>query len=205
MRVGVKICGVSTPDALDACIEADADWVGFVFFAQSPRAVTAGRARGLIQRLPTCIGAVGLFVRPTMDEVARALDEADLAALQIYDEAARVREFRRFGLPVWHACPVQAVEQLPVQTDADRLVVEGFASGSGRPGGNGTRLDGSMLMGWNPPVGWILAGGLTPGNVGDAVRSTGAPAVDVSSGVETGPGLKDPRAILEFAKAARSQ
>ena len=204
MRIGVKICGISTEAAVDACIEADVDWIGLVFFARSPRYVTPARAAELSARLPHAIAPVGLFVAPADDEIERALDNVELVALQIYDRPHRIGGLRRrFDLPVWHACPVSTRAELPAGTDADRLLIEAGAARSDRPGGNGAELDWRILQGWRSPAPWILAGGLTDANVIQAIHATGAQTVDVSSGVENGPGSKDPAAILSFTRAAR--
>ncbi len=205
MTIGVKICGVSTEAAIEACIEAAVDWVGFVFFAGSPRHVTPTRAAGLIARLPPSIAPVGLFVSATDDEIGATLRGVRLSALQIYDRPARVAGLRsRFGVPVWHACPVVANDDLPRVTEADRLLIEArSASPDGRPGGHGTALDWSIISGWHAPAPWMLAGGLTPDNVAIAIRTSGARSVDVSSGVESSPGTKDHQAILAFTHAAR--
>jgi phosphoribosylanthranilate isomerase len=201
----VKICGVTTPAAIEACIEADVDWVGFVFFERSPRAITGPAAARLAARLPATIATVGLFVEPDDPSIEAVLAAVPLTALQLYAPDDRVDEIRRrFGLPAWHAKPVATAVELPSRTNADRLVIEAKSLGSDRPGGNAARLDWTMLRGWNPPAPWLLAGGLTPANVGDAIAVSGAPAVDVSSGVEDGPGSKDPRAILAFTRTARS-
>ena len=203
--IGVKICGVSTEAAIAACIEAAVDWVGFVFFAGSPRHVTPVRAAGLIARLPASIAPVGLFVSATDEDIAVTLREVELSALQIYDRPSRIGELRsRFGVPIWHACPVVTSDDLPRETEADRLLIEARAiTPAGRPGGHGTVLDWSIIPAWRPPAPWMLAGGLTPDNVAAAIRASGARSVDVSSGVESSPGTKDTRAILAFTQAAR--
>ncbi len=205
MTIGVKICGVSTEAAIEASVEAAVDWVGFVFFAASPRHVTPSRAASLIARLPPSIAPVGLFVSATDDEIGATLHEVPLSALQVYDRPSRIAGLRdRFGVPVWHACPVLNREDLPRVTEADRLLIEArAASPAARPGGHGTALDWSIIPGWHAPAPWMLAGGLTPDNVAMAIRTSGARSVDVSSGVESSPGMKDARAILAFTHAAR--
>ena len=204
MRVGVKICGVSTERATAACVDADVDWVGFVFFERSPRHVTAERAARLISTLSSSILPVGLFVSPSDAEIERVLEKAPLAALQVYDRPERITALvSRFALPVWHAVPVTRRAELPLRTDGRRLVVEARTPSSGRPGGNGTRLDWHMLSGWTAPTAWLLAGGLTPENVGDALVASGACAVDVSTGVEDDTGRKDAGAIRAFTMVAR--
>ena len=198
----VKICGISDLAGREAA-EA-ADWIGFVFFARSPRVVTPERAASLA-------GAggparVGLFVEPGDAEVAAALAAVRLDALQVYASAERVAGLRaRFGVPVWHALGIGGAGELPGVTGADALVIEARApAGSDRPGGNAVRLDWGMLAGWRAPAPWLLGGGLTPANVGAAVAASGAQAVDVSSGVERAPGVKDPGLVRAFLAAARA-
>ena len=204
--VAVKICGVADAAALDAAAEAGADWVGFVFFDRSPRAVTAQVASELRRRLERRALGVGLFVAPDDDEVARVLDAVPLDVLQVYASPARADALRRqFGLPVWLACGIAASAELPTATTLDGLVIEARPpAGADRPGGNGARLDWRLTAGWNAPAPWLLAGGLSADNVANAVRQSGAAAVDVSSGVESAPGIKDPVLIRRFVAAARS-
>ena len=208
--IEVKICGLSDPAGFDAALAHGADWVGFVFFARSPRAVSPPGAAALSARHPGGAGRIGLFVRPSDDEIARCLDQVRLDGLQIYDTAARAQAIgMRFGLPVWLACPVATRADLPVgpsgNAPADRLLIESRPPPrADRPGGNGATLDWAMLRGWEAPAPWMLAGGLDPANVGKAIRRSGATAVDVSSGVESGPGIKDPALIAAFIRAARA-
>ncbi|MDI3309348.1 MAG: phosphoribosylanthranilate isomerase [Acetobacteraceae bacterium] len=207
MTARVKICGINSPAAFDAAITAGADWVGFVFFPPSPRHVTPEQAAALSTRHPGGPPRVGLFVAPTDEEIARTLATIRLDVLQLYVPAGRAAELRaRFGLPVWRAVGIAASADLPRTADgADGLLIEPKAPpGASRPGGNALDLDWSLLEGWHAPAPWLLAGGLTPDNVAEAIRATGAPAVDVSSGVESGRGLKDPALIRAFIAAARA-
>ncbi len=202
----VKICGVNSPAAFDAVIEAGADWLGFVFFARSPRHVTPAVAARLSARAKGGPLRVGLFVEPTDAEVAAALDALPLAAMQVYGPAALAARLReRFGLPVWRPLGVSDRAQLPGTMDsADGWLIEARApADSTRPGGNAVALDWSLLTGWTAPGPWLLAGGLTPHNVAGAIAISGAPAVDVSSGVERAPGVKDAGLIRRFVAAAR--
>ena len=218
MTIQVKICGVSDAAGFDAAVREGADWLGFVFLAASPRAVSPARAAELSARHPggsdrNTPGRVGLFVRASEQEIARCLDSVRLDALQLYDTAERARAIAlRFALPVWLACPVADAAELPAQapgterlSGVERLLVEARApAGASRPGGNGVTLDWSMLRGWRAPLPWLLAGGLDAGNVGEAIRQSGAQAVDVSSGVESRPGVKDPARIAAFIAAAHA-
>ncbi len=205
--ISVKICGLSDAAGVDAAIEHGADWLGFVFFRSSPRAVTPAQAAGLSRRHPGGAARAGLFVRASDPEIARCLARVGLAALQIYDTPERAREIAvRFGVPVWLACPVAAAADLPGDAAGlSRLVIESPPpGGADRPGGNGVRLDWSILDGWKAPAPWLLAGGLDPSNVAEAIRRSGTTAVDVSSGVEAEPGRKDPARIAAFIAAART-
>ena len=202
----VKICGINTPEAFDAGIEAGADFLGFVFFPPSPRYVTPEAAAALSRRQNGGPMRVGLFVEPTIAAIAQVLGIVRLDALQIYGSSKQVDGFRaRFGLPVWRAVGVRTRSDLPDTAEgADRLVIEAKPpAGATRPGGNATTFDWAILREWPPPVPWVLAGGLTPGNVAEAIRETGAPAVDVSSGVERAKGVKDPLLIQQFIRAAK--
>jgi phosphoribosylanthranilate isomerase len=149
---------------------------------------------------------VGLFVEPHDSEIAAALAALKLDVLQIYADEGRVADIAgKFGVPVWRCCAVARAEDLPTGIGAaEAVVVEARAAdGAERPGGNGVALDWEILRGWRPGFDWILAGGLNAGNVGEAVRVSGAPAVDVSSGVERRVGEKDAGLIREFVEAAR--
>ena len=205
MTVRVKICGISDPTAFDAAIEAGADWVGFAFFPASPRHVTPVQAAALSARAPGGPPRVGLFVDPTPEAIARTLDTLRLDILQLYGAQDLPALRARFGLPIWHAVGIASAADLPTGAGgAERFVVEAKPPPHAtRPGGNATRFDWSLLRGWTAPAPWILAGGLTVGNVGEAIRSTGADAVDVSSGVESQRGVKDPALIRAFIAAAR--
>ena len=207
VKVKVKICGVNSEAAFDAAAEAGADWIGFVFFRRSPRAVTPDQAARLSSRMSGGPLRVGLFVEPTDDEIHTATQSLSLDALQIYAPASRTSQIReRTGLPVWRAVPVSMATDLPdFRSGLDGLVIEPRpAPDATRPGGNATVLDWTMLRGWNAPLPWLLAGGLTPMNVAEAIVRSGARAVDVSSGVESGPGRKDPALIAAFIAAARA-
>ena len=203
----IKICGLNDAPGFDAVVAVEAEYIGFNFFPPSPRYVTPGQAAGLSARHVGGPLRVGLFVDPSEAEIAAVLAAVPLDILQLYAPAARAAELRgRFGLPVWRAVGVAGVEDLPRDCGgADALLVEAKAPpGATRPGGNATTFDWSVLAGWTAPCPWILAGGLTPENVGEAIRATGAPVVDVSSGVERAKGVKDAGLIARFAAAARA-
>ena len=206
MSVRVKICGINSAAAIDAAVAAGADWIGFVFFPPSPRAVAPAQAAGLAARHPDGPPRVGLFVDPAEADVAAALAALRLDVLQLYAAPERVVALRaRFGLPVWRAMGVTVAADLPAEAGgADALLIEAKPPpGATRPGGNAARIDWAILRGWAAPTPWILAGGLTPDNVAAAISASGARAVDVSSGVESAPGVKDPALIRAFVRAAR--
>ena len=207
----IKICGVSTPGALDAAIQARADYVGFVFYPPSPRNIAPRDAAALGTRATGRIARVGLFVDADDALIAEALTAAGLDALQLHgeespDRAAQLRA--HFGLPVWKAVPVAAagdVERAARYVGAADLILFDAKTPRGTlPGGMGVVFDWSLLREWRGRAPWGLAGGLGPDNVAEAVQQTGAPLVDTSSGVESGPGIKDPARIAAFCAAVRA-
>ena len=200
----VKICGVNSAEAFDAAYDAGADWIGFVFLDRSPRFVTPAKAAALSARRVGGPRRVGLFVDPSDKEIEWAVGALTLDVLQLYAPVGRVADIgSRFGVPVWRSCAVSAAEDLPREAGAAAALVIEARVGGDRPGGLGVALDWTMLRGWKPGLNWLLAGGLTPGNVGAAVAMTGAAAVDVSSGVEISPGVKSGDLIRAFVAAAR--
>ena len=204
--IRVKICGINDPAAFDTVVEAGADWVGFVFFPPSPRFVTPAQAASLSMRHAGGPLRVGLFVDPEADQIAAALDVVHLDILQLYGRIPDITALRaRFGKPIWRAVGIDRTEDLPTDNrGADVLLLEAKPPADAtRPGGNATRFDWSLLRGWSAPAPWVLAGGLTPANVAGAIQATGATAVDVSSGVESARGVKDPALIRAFIANAR--
>ncbi len=203
----VKICGLNDATAFDTAVAAGAEFVGFNFFPASPRYVTPTQAAALSSRHQGGPVRVGLFVAPEEAEIEAALAALHLDALQLYVPAERAAALRaRFGLPVWRPVGVSARADLPHDAGgADALLIETKPpANASRPGGNAIAFDWSLLSGWTSPCPWALAGGLTPDNVAAAIRATGAPTVDVSSGVETAPGVKNPALIRAFIAAARA-
>lgn len=205
--IEAKICGINDPVAFDTAIEAGADWVGFVFFPPSPRYVTPAQARALTERYKGGPPRVGLFVRPSIDEIAAVLDVVPLNILQIYNADQNLEAIKsRIGLPIWRALGVVTQSDLPTAMGvASRALIEAKAPPDAtRPGGNARSLDWSIFQGWTAPGPWMLAGGLTPENVQTAIRTSGAKAVDVSSGVESSSGVKSPALIRAFIQAAKT-
>ncbi len=212
MSPAVKICGINDPAAMEAAVAAGADMVGFVFFPPSPRAVSPAQAAALSAAQPWGPLRVGLFVDATDDEIGAALDALPLDILQLHGEetperAAAIRA--RFGRPVMKALGIASAADLdriaayaPV---VDRFLLDAKAPpGAPLPGGNAAPFDWSLTAGRAVPKPWLLAGGLTAGNVAEALSASGAPGVDVSSGVERARGVKDPARIAAFVNAARS-
>ncbi len=209
--VEIKICGITSEEAMEAAVEAGADYVGLVFFPPSPRCVTPERAAELVEFLPADLVKVGLFVDPDDSTLDRVLSQVRLDLVQVHgrETPERLEQIRlEYGLPVMKVIPVSEAADLaaanPFLAVADRLLFDAKPpKGATLPGGNAVSFDWTLLQGrkWGLP--WMLAGGLTPDNVAEAVRITGARAVDVSSGVESAPGIKDPARIRAFIKAAR--
>jgi phosphoribosylanthranilate isomerase len=206
MTVKVKICGINTAEAFDTALDAGADWLGFNFFPPSPRHVTPARAAELSARSPGGPPRVGLFVDATPEAIDAALDTVALDALQLYGTLDLPAIRARFGLPVWRPIGVATAADLPAASaGADQLLLEAKPPPEAtRPGGNAVSFDWFILRGWTPPAPWILAGGLTVNNVAEAIRISGASAVDVSSGVERDRGVKDPALIRAFIANART-
>lgn len=202
-RVRVKICGINDPAAFDTAVAAGADYVGFVFFPPSPRYVTPAQAAALSARHAGGPLRVGLFVDPTKEAIAAVLEAVRLDILQLYGRVDIPALRARFGLTLWHAIGVDTAADLPREAaGADALVLEAKPPPAAtRPGGNAARFDWSLLRNWSAPAPWVLAGGLTPDNVAEAIRATGATTVDVSSGVERARGVKDPALIRAFIAA----
>jgi phosphoribosylanthranilate isomerase len=205
MSPRVKICGLNSAAAFDAAVDAGADWIGFVFFPPSPRFVTPAQAASLSARLLGGTPRVGLFVEPTLAAIGDVLAHMRLDVVQVNGavDAGAIR--RRFGVQVWRAVGVSRAEDLPTAMDgADALLLDAKPpKDATRPGGNAQSFDWRILRGWRAPGPWILAGGLRPDNVAEAIVVSGAPAVDVSSGVETAPGVKSADLIRAFIRAAR--
>ncbi len=214
MAVRVKICGVNSEAALGAAVAGGASHVGFVFYPPSPRALDAERAAALARGVPTGILKVGLFVDAADDAIAEVLAKAGLDMVQLHGDETprRVRDIRRrFGLPVMKALKLASAtdlaaadEYLPV---VDWLLFDAKPPAEMKgalPGGNALSFDWSLIAqrSWSRP--WMLSGGLNSTNLAEAVATTRARAVDVSSGVEDAPGRKSPAKIASFLALAAS-
>lgn len=205
----IKICGISTAEVLDAAIAARARYIGLMFYAPSPRAVSFDRAAALADRSGARIERVGVFVDPDDALLRDAIAAGGLDALQLHRvSAARRAEVRiRFGLPVWAVLEIAGPADLAALDGIeafDRLIYDARTPRGALPGGMGLAFDWTLLGNARHPGPWGLAGGLSPANVAEAVRITGAPLVDVSSGVESAPGMKDAGLIAKFCAAVRT-
>jgi len=207
----IKICGLKTPEALYAAVDARADFAGFVFFPPSPRHINLRDAKALSELAEGRIGRVGLFVDADDEAFAAAIAAANLDAIQLHgkETPARTAQVKaRFGLPVWKALPVRSagdVERAEAYCEAADLILFDAKTPDGAlPGGMGLTFDWNLVLGWKHRSGWGLAGGLTPDTVAGGIQQTAAPLVDTSSGVESAPGVKDVDKIAAFCEAARS-
>jgi phosphoribosylanthranilate isomerase len=212
MSLLVKICGLKTSEALDAALDAGADMVGFVFFPPSPRNLAPdAAARALGARVRGRAGKVALTVDADdamFDAIVASL-APDLLQLHGHETPERVADLRRrYGLPVMKAIPVEARADLAAVARyagvADRFLFDARAPREAtRPGGLGKPFDWHLLETVEAGPDYLLSGGLDAANVGQALAITGTPGVDVSSGVESAPGVKDPARIAAFVRAAR--
>jgi phosphoribosylanthranilate isomerase len=212
MRAQVKICGVSTPEAVQAALDGRASFLGFVFFPKSPRYIDFDTARRLAEPARRQgVKVTALAVDPSDDEldaIMRGL-APDLVQLHGRESPARVREAHgRTGAGIVKVLPVGDASDLAPAKAYEPLVEHMMFDAkppkdAERPGGLGTPFDWSLMKGRRFAKPWLLAGGLDPWNVAGAIEASGAPIVDVSSGVERGPGLKDPALITAFLDAVR--
>jgi phosphoribosylanthranilate isomerase len=212
MPVEIKICGLMTPDAVDVALDAGADYVGFVFFPPSPRHVGFELARTLGARVNGRAKKVALSVDADNDWLSASIEALKPDILQLHgretpERVANVRSL--FRLPVMKAIPIETRADLsPIRLyahSADRLIFDARAPRKAtRPGGLGKSFDWNLLAGIKPGIPFMLSGGLDASNVAEALRITQAPAVDVSSGVERTPGIKDSDKIRAFVRAVRA-
>ncbi|WP_296639031.1 phosphoribosylanthranilate isomerase [Roseinatronobacter sp.] len=207
----VKFCGLTSAEDLEAAAQAGASYAGFVFFPKSPRNLSLDAARALALVAPVGLAKVALVVDPDDAALDAILAQVPIDMIQLHgaeppDRVAALRA--RHGLPVMKAVGIASAADLPklatYEAVADQILVDAKpAAGADLPGGNGLAFEWRLIAGrdWVRP--WMLAGGLTPDNVADAIRLTGAQQVDVSSGVEAAPGVKDAARMKAFVQAAR--
>jgi phosphoribosylanthranilate isomerase len=208
--VNVKICGLRDPENIAVAVQAGARYVGFVFVAKSVRYVSHDLARDLVLGVPPGVAKVGLVMNATDADLDALTATVALDMLQLHgaESPERVAEVRaRYGLPVMKAVGVAEAGDLAAlerhSRVADQILVDAKTPpGGDLPGGNGLTFDWRLIAGRRWPCPWMLAGGLTAANVGEAIRLTGARQVDLSSGVESAPGVKDPALIRAFIAAA---
>ncbi|MEQ8268599.1 MAG: phosphoribosylanthranilate isomerase [Parvibaculum sp.] len=213
MSVGVKICGLSTPETVDVSIAAGADYLGFVFFEKSPRHLSFEKATALARQVPPSVLKVALTVdadNETLDAVVASL-RPDMLQLHGDETPERLTELKsRYGITLMKvigvAEPEDPLKAQIYRDSADLLLFDAKPPKSmagALPGGNGLVFDWSLIAGHRPEMPWMLSGGLDAANVAEAIRITGAEAVDVSSGVESTPGRKEPDLIEAFIRAAK--
>lgn len=212
LPVLIKVCGLTRPDDVAAAVAAGAGYLGFVFFPKSPRNVTVDQARALALDVPPGVARVALVVDADDAALDAITDQVPIDILQLHgsespDRVAAIKA--RFGLPVMKAVGIADAADLPKLGTyggvADQLLVDAKPpKGADLPGGNGLAFDWRLIAGRRWPVPWMLAGGLTPDNVADAIRLNGARQVDVSSGVESAPGQKDATKMADFIRAAQA-
>jgi phosphoribosylanthranilate isomerase len=212
MALDIKICGLKTDEAMAAALAGGASHVGFIFFARSPRYIEpadAGRlraaARGKALAVAVTVDASDAF----LDEIVARM-QPDMLQLHGSETPARVAEVKaRYGLPVMKALSISETADLerikPFVGIADRFLFDAKPpKGSELPGGNGVAFDWHILAGLDAGVDYMLSGGLNAANIGDALRQANPPGIDVSSGVESAPGVKDPALIEQFFRAVRA-
>jgi phosphoribosylanthranilate isomerase len=212
MSLIVKICGLSTPETLDAALDAGADMVGFVFFPPSPRHVGLDAARALGKRIKGRAVKVALSVDADDALLANSIDALQPQILQLHgnESVARIRDIKqKFGLPVMKVLAIESAADLAALPGyaavSDRILFDAKApKDATRPGGLGAVFDWRLLASLDLKLPFMVSGGLNAGNVAEALRIIHAGGVDISSGVETAPGIKDPDMIRAFIRAARA-
>ncbi len=214
MNVKVKICGLSTPETLTAAVDAGADFVGFVFYGPSPRSLAPDDARALSAQVPAHVKTVALVVDASDEELAAIIDAISPDYIQAHgsETPERISEIRqRFGTPVIKAIKIREPDDLATvsayEETADLILFDAKAPddrADALPGGNGVAFDWTLLTRKATREPFMLSGGLDPDNLARAVETTGAVLVDVSSGVESAPGIKDINEIRRFLSTAKT-
>lgn len=212
MSIDVKICGLKTPEAIDAAVKGGASMLGFVFFPKSPRAITPMEAKARLALVPDGVTKVALLVNPDDFEVGAICRQLPFDMIQLHgsETPERVAEIKSItGLEVMKAVGIENADDIArahsYEAVADRILLDAKAPKDATlPGGNALSFDWTLISGetWAKP--WVLAGGLSAENLAEAVKTSGADFVDVSSGVEDAPGEKSPEKIREFLALAKS-
>ena len=214
MTISVKICGIDRIESVDVAVENGAAYLGFVFYQPSPRNLSLEKAKQLIYRVPKNVIRVGLFVNPTDAEIEDVLSSADLDMIQLHghEKPSRILEIKKVSqLPILKAIKLDKQKDLESAKDfydvADHLLFDSKAPATLKnalPGGNAISFDWQLLQHAKIPLPWMLAGGLNISNIAKATISSGATTLDVSSGVERVPGLKDLNLISKFLNAVKA-
>ncbi|HEC00268.1 MAG TPA: phosphoribosylanthranilate isomerase [Sphingomonadales bacterium] len=214
MTIRAKICGLSTPETVTAAVDAGASHVGFVFFAKSPRNISPEQLAELCKDIPSSVVKTGVFVNPEDSQLDRILTVAPLDLLQLHgsESPARVQEIKtRFKRPVMKAIAVSGSDDMvrakAYESSADMLLFDAKAPTEltdALPGGNGLAFDWQIIQAAEINLPWMLSGGLNMDNIADAIAISGAQMIDVSSGVESRPGLKDSAKIKAFMSKVNS-
>jgi phosphoribosylanthranilate isomerase len=213
MSTIIKICGLSTPESVTTCIEEGADWIGFIFFPKSPRNVSvekaaelAAPAKGKVRRIAVTVNADDAL----LDKIVTVM-QPDILQLHGSETVERTAEIKkRFSLPVMKAFSIGTAEDLqkiePYKEISDFILLDAKApTGSNLPGGNGVSFDWNLLSRLDPSMKYLLSGGLNLENIIQALDVSGARSVDISSGVESTPGVKDIAKIAAFIKTIRQR
>ena len=211
--ISIKICGLREPDHLELLVAENVRYAGFVFFEKSPRNLEISAARALAHNAPPGLAKVALVVDADNAKLDAITSQVPLDMLQLQgrETPERVQEIKtRYGLPTMKAVGVATADDLPALDQfaqvADQILVDAKPPKDAKlPGGNGLTFDWRLIAGRRWSVPWMLAGGLTPDNIAEAIRLTGTRQVDVSSSVESAPGVKSPERIRRFVAAALAQ
>lgn len=211
MSIAVKICGLTEAESVEAAVAAGADYLGFNFFPKSPRFVLPDQAAALVEAVPESVLCVGLFVDPDDAALIDVLGKVRLDYVQLHgvESPERVDAVRlEYGLPVMKVFGVSEAEDIQAaeayENHADMALFDAKPpAGASRPGGNAEAFDWDLMQAYGGSLPWLLAGGLTPETVAEAIKRSGAPGVDVASGVESASGQKDPALIKAFVQAAK--
>jgi phosphoribosylanthranilate isomerase len=210
--IDVKICGLTTAEAIEAAAEAGAAYAGFVFFEASPRNVIPREAPALVKHVPKGMKRVGVFVEPSDSLLERAIVAGRLDIIQLHgdERPERLKSLKaRHKVEIWKAIPVSTASDLErakrYRDDANLILFDARTPKASRlPGGMGIAFDWKLLNKFNHKAPWGLSGGLNADNVAEALAITGTTMLDVSSGVESEPGIKDPAKISAFMEAVKA-